>query len=126
MFRFQTLLSTSTCATTTGATTGRLAAPAAKPRRRENFAAGPCRLSPGTPWLTAVDPTLAFRDFQLLKLKCDELLSNFACFGFKCNLRHYFVAAFAQAQEASRLGVEAAKQRGQRQGGAGRQYQNPC
>ena len=58
------------------------------------------------PGLEAVDPTLAFRDFQglsgtfrdfqglsgtfrdfqLLKLKCDKLLSNFA---FNCNLRHY-------------------------------------
>ena len=27
--------------------------------------------------------------FQLLKLIHDKLLSNFACFGFKCNLRHY-------------------------------------
>jgi len=36
------------------------------------------------PGLTAVDPTLAFRDFQLLKLTYDELLSNFA---FTCNLR---------------------------------------
>ena len=34
----------------------------------------------------AVDPTLAFRDFQLLKLKHYEPLSNFA---FNCNLRHY-------------------------------------
>ena len=34
----------------------------------------------------AVDPTLAFRDFQLLKLKYDKPLSNFA---FNCNLRHY-------------------------------------
>ena len=36
-----------------------------------------------------VDPeltALAFRDFQLLKLKHDELLSNFA---FNFNLRHY-------------------------------------
>ena len=24
-----------------------------------------------------------------MKLKHDKLLSNFACFGFNCNLRHY-------------------------------------
>jgi len=24
-----------------------------------------------------------------LKLKCDEPLSRFACFGFNCKLRHY-------------------------------------
>ena len=36
------------------------------------------------PRVLAVEPTLAFRDFQLLKLKYDELLSNFA---FNCNLR---------------------------------------
>ena len=34
--------------------------------------------------MEAVDPTLAFRDFQLLKLKYDKLLSNFA---FKYNLK---------------------------------------
>ena len=33
-----------------------------------------------------VDPTIAFRHFQLLKLKHDELPSNFA---FNCNLRPY-------------------------------------
>jgi len=42
---------------------------------------GAVQLDPG---LTAVDPTLAFRDFQRLKLKHDELLSNF---GFNRNLR---------------------------------------
>jgi len=47
------------------------------------------RLTPVTPWLEAVDPTLALKDFQLLKLKYDTLLSNFACFGFNCKLRHY-------------------------------------
>jgi len=41
------------------------------------------------PGLEAVDPTLAVWDFQLLKLKHDKLLSNFACFAFNCNLRHY-------------------------------------
>ena len=30
---------------------------------------------------------LAFRHFQLLKLKHDKPLSNFACFGFNCKLR---------------------------------------
>ena len=34
-------------------------------------------------------PRFAFRDFQRLQLKYDELLSNFACFGFNFNLRHY-------------------------------------
>ena len=38
-----------------------------------------------------VDPTLAFRDFQCLKLKCDKLLSSFA---FNCNLRHYTKGGF--------------------------------
>ena len=33
-----------------------------------------------------MDPTLAFRDFQRLKLKYDKLVSNVA---FKCNLCHY-------------------------------------
>ena len=47
---------------------------------------GQRRFTPGTPWLTAVDPTLAFRDFQLLKLKHDKPLSSFA---FKCKLGHY-------------------------------------
>ena len=28
-----------------------------------------------------------------MKLKHDKLLSDFACFGFNCNLRHYFKAA---------------------------------
>ena len=41
------------------------------------------------PGFFAVDPTLAFRDFQLLKLKHDKLLSSFA---FHCNLRHYHQA----------------------------------
>ena len=38
------------------------------------------------PGLEAVDPTLAFRDFQCLKLKRDKLLSNVA---LNCKLRHY-------------------------------------
>jgi hypothetical protein len=38
------------------------------------------------PGFEAVDPALAFRDFQLLKLNYDKLLSNLA---FNCNLRHY-------------------------------------
>ena len=38
--------------------------------------------------MTAVDPALAFRNFQLLNLKSDKLLSNVA---FNCNLRHYIV-----------------------------------
>ena len=47
------------------------------------------QVDPGYPVVFAVDPTLAFRDFQLLKLKYDRLLSNFACFAVNCNLRHY-------------------------------------
>ena len=47
------------------------------------------QVDPGYPVVFTVDPTLAFKDFQLLKLKCDKLLSNFARFGFNCNLRHY-------------------------------------
>ena len=38
------------------------------------------------PGFFAVDPTLAFRDFQPLKLKHDKPLSSFA---FNCNLRPY-------------------------------------
>jgi len=40
----------------------------------------------GSPRVFAVDPTLTFRNFQLLKLKCDKLLSNFA---INCKVRHY-------------------------------------
>ena len=43
------------------------------------------------PRVLTVDPTLAFRHFQglsaLLKPKHDKLLSNIACFGFKCKVR---------------------------------------
>ena len=62
---------------------------------------GTSRFTPGTPWHPvgfAVDPTLAlrhfqglsgaFRDFQLLKIKHDKLLSNVA---FNFNMRHYIV-----------------------------------
>ena len=54
-------------------------------------AVGRCSLTPGTPWFSQLTPRLlsgTFRDFQRLKLKHDELLSNFACFGFNCNLCH--------------------------------------
>ena len=44
------------------------------------------QVDPGYPVVFAVDPTLTFRDFQLLKLKHDKLLSNVA---FNCSLRHY-------------------------------------
>ena len=40
--------------------------------------------------MLAVDPTLAFRDFQRLKLKHGKLLSKFA---FNCYLSHYAEAA---------------------------------
>ena len=36
--------------------------------------------------MTAVDPTLAFRDFQFLKLNYEKLLSNFA---LNCKVRHF-------------------------------------
>ena len=39
---------------------------------------GPVQVDPGYPVVFAVDPTLAFRDFQRLKLKHDKLLSNVA------------------------------------------------
>ena len=42
------------------------------------------------PRLEAIDPTLGFRDFQLLTLEYDKLLSNF---GFNCNLRQYTMGA---------------------------------
>ena len=55
----------------------------ASPHSINALPGGAVQVDPG---LTAVDPTLAFRDFQLLKLKHDTPLSNFA---FNCNLRHY-------------------------------------
>ena len=62
-------------------------------------AVGRCRLTPGTPWLEAVDPALAFRNFQLLKRKHDELLSNV---GFNCKLRQYNAAWVCVAADGSR------------------------
>ena len=35
------------------------------------------------------DPRLTLLAFNGLKVKHDNLLSSFACFGFNCNLRHY-------------------------------------
>ena len=50
-------------------------------RDAEALVVGQCRFTPGfRRWPHAC--------FQLLKLKCDKLLSNFA---FNCNLRHYVV-----------------------------------
>jgi len=49
---------------------------------RERRLVGRCRLTP-------VFHSRPHACFQRLKLKHDELLSNFACFGFNCNLRHY-------------------------------------
>ena len=48
------------------------------------------QVDPGYPVVFAVDPTLAFRDFQLLKQTYDKLLSKFA---FNCNMRHYTAGA---------------------------------
>ena len=78
-YRFQTLLSIASCATTQwcGWRT------AQHPQHPTSTAAGQCRLTPG------------FRSaphacFQRLRLKHDKLLSNFA---FNCNVRHYTAAA---------------------------------
>ena len=52
------------------------------------------------PGLTAaaLDPTLAFRDFQLLKLKHDKLLPTFA---FNCKMRHYVSGNFQDIDAAA-------------------------
>ena len=50
---------------------------------------GQCRLTPGF----CSRPQLAFRNFQRLKLKYDELLSSFA---INCKLRHYSVGFVVQ------------------------------
>ena len=42
------------------------------------------QVDPMYPVVFAVDPALAFRDFQRLKVKYEKLLSNF---GFNCKLR---------------------------------------
>ena len=42
-----------------------------------------------TPGWKQFTPRSLSGTFQLLRLKHDELLSNFACFGFNCNVRHY-------------------------------------
>ena len=52
------------------------------------------QVDPGYPVVFAVDPTLAFRHFQLLKKKCDKLVSNFA---INFNLCHYSKGAGAGA-----------------------------
>ena len=59
---------------------------------------GKVQVDPGYPVVFAVDPTLAFRGFQLLKLKHDKLLSNFA---FNCNLRHYTLVSSLLEGEGS-------------------------
>jgi len=40
-------------------------------------------------------------EFQLLKRTDDKLLSNFACFGFNCNLRHYNTAVVSTVPAAT-------------------------
>ena len=55
-------------------------------RGRRPHVVGAVQVDPGYPVVFAVDPTLAFRDFQLLKPNHDELLSNVAV---KCKLRLY-------------------------------------
>jgi len=56
---------------------------------RADYLGGAVQVDPGYPVVFAVDLALAFRHFQLLKLKYDELLSNIACFAFNRNMRHY-------------------------------------
>ena len=51
------------------------------------------QVDPGFPQLTPRLLSGTFRDFQLLKLKHDTMLSHFA---IKCNLRHYSVVEFAK------------------------------
>ena len=60
-------------------------------RFHNNTMVGRVQVDPG---LEAVDPTLAFRSFQLLKQKYDGLLSKF---GFNCNLRHYAMSNTLQS-----------------------------
>ena len=50
----------------------------------------------------------AFRDFQRLKPKQDQLLSNFACFGFNCKLRHYSTGGGGVGSSCAPLRVGAA------------------
>ena len=47
------------------------------------------QVNPGFLQLTPRLLSGTFRGFQLLKLKYEKLLSDFACFGFNCKLRHY-------------------------------------
>ena len=68
---------------------------------------GRCRLTPGTPWFSQSTPRLlsgTFRDFQLLTLKHDNLLSNFAV---NCNLRHYTKASNAAHADFAKLAAAA-------------------
>ena len=64
---------------------------------KKRFKVGWCRLTPGLNSRPR-DPTLAFRNFQRLKLKYDKLLSNFA---FNCNLRHYIKGTVARGALSS-------------------------
>ena len=77
------------------------------------------QVDPGYPVVSAVDPTLAFRDFQRLIPKHDELLSNVACFGLKCAVRHYttgtahnstFADNYSPAAAASAISIGGALQ----------------
>jgi len=63
------------------------------------FPVGRRSLTPGTPWVSQLTPRLLC--YQRLKLNHDkpQPLSNFACFGFNCNLRHYISGA-AEAEAA--------------------------
>jgi len=47
------------------------------------------------------DPGLTPRGFQRSELKHDELLSNFTCFGFKCNLRPCTVVFASQLSQVA-------------------------
>ena len=70
------------------------------------------QLDPGYPMIFAVDPTLAFRhfsgnfrEFQLLKLKHDKLLSNVACNCKPCRdgVRDEALAALQESAAQPRL-----------------------
>ena len=58
--------------------------------------------------MTALDPTLSFRDFQLLKLNYDKLLLNFAV---KCALRHYGTGQLLPIEESHVAGAVGAAEK---------------
>jgi len=95
--RFQTFLSTATCATT----------PRPPPQRhwRRSSHAKPRQGGAASPRVFAFDPAIAFKR---LKPKCEETLSNCA---FNCNLRHYTKDANAAREKAEAAADVAAEAR---------------